>query len=420
MYCRFAIAAALFFILTVVPTGLYGQNLDVNIGGRPLEVHGAFSQGFMYTNQNNYMTMDTTSGSFAMTDGAVNLNYSVMDKFRVGGQVYDRKFGALGHGTVTLDWAVADFRFKSWLGFRGGKVKTTLGLYNDTQDMEFLHPWALLPQSIYPVDLRESYIAHTGGDVYGDISLKRYGTLSYTAYAGQRPNDLTGGYAYALQAYVPTIHVNSYTGLQVGEDVRWATPITGLLVGASHQGADVHGSGTMYNWGFLGIPDGSPFQEKTVRDFTHQFFTQYQRGKLLIDGEYRRYWREHGLYFNNAPTAFNVASDARSWYLAGAYRVIKWLQLGTYYSQYYADWNHTHNWRHQVFTGTGDPPNNHIFDWTLTARVDIKRYWNVKVEGHFMDGYGSSDSVHGFYQPQNPLGFQPTTHLLVVRTGFNF
>jgi hypothetical protein len=52
-------------------------------------------------------------------------------------------------------------------------------------------------------------------------------------------------------------------------------------------------------------------------------------------------------------------------------------------------------------------------------RIDIKRYWNIKVEGHFMDGYGSPDSVHGFYEPQNPFGFQRSTHMLVIRTGFN-
>jgi hypothetical protein len=393
---------------------------EIKLGGRPLEIHGSFSQGFMFSNQNNFLTNDTSSGSFGLTDGSLNLNYRITDKLRVGAQAYDRKIGALGHGTVQLDWALVDFRVKNWLGFRGGKVKTVLGLYNDTQDSEFLHTWALLPQSIYPVDLRETYIAHTGGDVYGEISLKRYGSISYTAYAGRRPNDLTGGYAYALGAFIPTIKITSYTGLQVGEDVRWTTPVNGLLVGASHQAQDVNGKGTMYNWGFLGIPDGSPFREGTVRDYTNQFYVQYQRHKMRIDGEYRRYWRNHSLFFNGSTTPFDIAADSRSWYIAGAYRINKRLELGAYHSRYYADWNQNHDFRVETYTGPGDPPDNHIFDWTVTARVDLARYWNVKVEGHFMDGYGSPDSVHGFYQPQNPSGFQRTTNLLIVRTGFNF
>jgi len=63
---------------------------------------------------------------------------------------------------------------------------------------------------------------------------------------------------------------------------------------------------------------------------------------------------------------------------------------------------------------------NHIYDQTVTARVDINRHWNFKVEGHFIDGYGSISSARGFYLGQNPKGLQPKTNLLALRTGFNF
>ena len=73
----------------------------------------------------------------------------ITEKFRVGAQIYDRNLGQLGRWHPSLDWGFADYRFKSWFGVRGGKVKTTLGLYTDTQDLDFLHTFALLPQSIY-------------------------------------------------------------------------------------------------------------------------------------------------------------------------------------------------------------------------------------------------------------------------------
>ena len=99
-----------------------------------------------------------------------------------------------------FDWAYASYQFKPWFAIRGGKVKTVLGLYNDTQDLDFLHTFALLPQSMYPTDLRDSTIAHTGGDVYGDIRLKNHmGILSYTAYAGHREDSKYGGYPYLLK-----------------------------------------------------------------------------------------------------------------------------------------------------------------------------------------------------------------------------
>ncbi len=60
------------------------------------------------------------------------------------------------------------------------------------------------------------------------------------------------------------------------------------------------------------------------------------------------------------------------------------------------------------------------YDQTVTARLDITRWWNFKIEGHFIDGYGDVFSAHGFYQRSNPNGLKPKTNLLVLRSGVNF
>jgi hypothetical protein len=65
-------------------------------------------------------------------------------------------------------------------------------------------------------------------------------------------------------------------------------------------------------------------------------------------------------------------------------------------------------------------PGNHIYDKVVTARVDLTKFWNIKVEGHFMQGYGTNQSPDGFYATDNPQGFQPNTRLLLVRTGWSF
>jgi hypothetical protein len=65
-------------------------------------------------------------------------------------------------------------------------------------------------------------------------------------------------------------------------------------------------------------------------------------------------------------------------------------------------------------------PANHIYDKVITARVDLKKFWNVKVEGHFMNGYGFSTFPDGFYPEVNPQGFKPNTNALVVKSGINF
>ena len=48
------------------------------------------------------------------------------------------------------------------------------------------------------------------------------------------------------------------------------------------------------------------------------------------------------------------------------------------------------------------------------------RFWNVKLEGHFMNGYGNSSYPDGFYPQVNPQGFRPNTNALVIKTGINF
>jgi hypothetical protein len=113
------------------------QAQDFKLFDRKVQVHGFASQGFVYTDTNNWLTMRSNEGSAAFTDFGVNVSTSINDKLRVGAQLYDRNLGELGSYHVSLDWALADYRFKSWLGLRGGKVKTTLGLYNDTQDLIF-------------------------------------------------------------------------------------------------------------------------------------------------------------------------------------------------------------------------------------------------------------------------------------------
>jgi hypothetical protein len=221
-------------------------------------VHGFVSQGFIYTNNNNCLTMNTSQGSAAFTDFGLNLSTHLTDKLLVRAQIYDRNLGQLDQYHPSLDWAVADYRFRSWFGIRGGKVKTTLGLYNDTQDLDFLRTFALLPQRVYPTDLRDTTIAHRGGDLYGNIPLLRHlGDLSYTAYAGHRSDSVYSGYPYFLSQY--GLHLRSLGGLQYGGDLRWNTPVKGLLVGASRLNQDIPGR-------------DSVLKQDSKADWTNQFY----------------------------------------------------------------------------------------------------------------------------------------------------
>lgn len=380
---------------------------EVKLWGRTLQFHGFVSQGFVHTSGNNWLTMNSSNvGSGEFTDFGANASVQITDKLRMGAQLYDRRLGDLGAWHPSLDWAFADYRLKPWIGLRGGKVKTVMGLYNDTQDLDFLYPFALLPQSIYPTDLRECTIAHTGGDVYGTILLgRRLGTLTYTAYAGHRQDSQYGGYPYVLRQPPGLINFSSYGGLQYGGDLRWTTPLKGLLVGVSRMDEDADGHGTTTHFGPV-----MPYHEWSKSDWANQYYGQYTFGKLHIDSEYRRSWRDQEIYNGMLSTQ----TDARGWYVAGAYRVAKRLQLGSYYSRYSMD-------AHLLQTAVIGAESGHIYDKVVTGRIDLNRFLNVKVEGHFMDGYGTPDIYpSGFYTVNNLQGLKQNTNALVAKTSFNF
>ena len=107
-----------------------------------------------------------------------------------------------------------------------------------------------------------------------------------------------------------------------------------------------------------------------------------------------------------------VSDDTRSWYASAAYRVHKRLELGTYYSHFVDV---------RPYTGLrSTDPGSYLKDKVVSARVDITTHIYFKIEGHFMSGYAEYALVRGFYAPQNPNGFSPTTNMLAVRTGFDF
>lgn len=383
---------AIMAVIVCATPGVMHAQFDFNLFDRPVQVHSFGSQGFADSNDNNYLTMKTSSGSFAFTDFGFNASSQITDSFRVGAQFYDRNIGQLGKWQPQLDWAQGDYKFKDWFGIRAGKVKTALGLYNDSQDVSSLHTWAILPQSMYALDLRGTDIAHIGGDIYGTITPKGLGSFAYTAYAGQTPEDPTGGYVYGLTPI--GLNISSYAGRVSGGDLRWNTPLAGLTIGSSLLEQNIVGAGTR--------TAGGIYTETSRKNYVEQDYTQYIHGSLRVDGEYRRYYRDQ------IANGIDRISDNRSWYIAGAYRVTKHLELGSY-------WSRWQNWSGNVVL-----PTDHLYDKVVTARVDLTSHWNVKLEGHFMDGYGAFDSLQGFYAAVNPQGLVPKTNMLVIRTGFSF
>jgi hypothetical protein len=389
----------------LVPTLLPAQ-VSFKILGHEVQAHGFLSEGFALTDHNNYLRMRTSNGS-SFVEAGVNASAQITERLRIGAQAYDRHIGELGKGRVYLDWALVDYRWRDWLGIRAGKVKTTLGLYTDTQDQEFLHTWALLPQAVYPADLRSVRVAHVGGDIYGHLEIRRGGSVAYTVFGGSVPDDPRGGFHYGLEA-VGAHLASPVTARMVGFDLRWNTPVSGLTVGTSFAFNDGHFSGT------LGA-SRTPLTYSTKADRVRTFFGEYTLRGFHAEAEVRTQTRKAEIVaeISGRPVVRTSESREPTWFLSGAYRFSKWFEAGTYYSHYRV----TTMIKPATIPGSGV---GHIYDKVVAARFDLTAFWDFKVEGHFMDGVGSLGQGHGFYPQDNPAGFRPTTNMLILRTGLYF
>ena len=147
----------LLLLVCICAGSLYAQDLA------GIEIHGFVTQGFLFSSNNNYLTMQSSGGSLQWTDGAVSVSDSLTDKLRVGIQLHMYQLGQLGGANVQVDWASGDYRFNDYFGVRAGKVKTVLGLFNDSQDVDAVFLWILLPQGAYPIDNKSVFLSHLGG-----------------------------------------------------------------------------------------------------------------------------------------------------------------------------------------------------------------------------------------------------------------
>jgi len=116
----------------------------IAIGNSNVQIGGFFSQGYLYSNNNNLPTQDV-GGTWDFREAAFNVTDTIGAHLRVGGQVFEQRFGNIGADKMILDWAIADYNFASWFGIRAGRVKYPKGLYGEALDLDvaYVRGWSL-------------------------------------------------------------------------------------------------------------------------------------------------------------------------------------------------------------------------------------------------------------------------------------
>lgn len=380
--------------------------------GSSIDIHGFISQGYLKTDENNYMT-DTKDGSFQFNEMGINFGTWVASGLRVGMQFFARDMGDIGEDEVEIDWAFGDYRWRDWLGIRVGKLKIPLGFYNETRDMDMLRTSVLLPTSLYSETNRETINAMKGAGIYGDIYSERLGGFSYQFLAGTSDIGTDSAVAKSAEGASLSTAPMKVDDIEAGEDqyvysIMWDTPVTGLRIGTSF----LHARMDMYAHLTQSVP-GPPDFSTTPPTFPvyvagttvhtdlesmdiRYFSTEYSIGDVVLSGECLQMNRKTRMKIFSGPMAekdftMDMDTDSIGYYGSISYRPFVNFSVATYYSEFFSDEDDK--------DGENFSPSYKAWlkDFCISLSYDVTSNWVVKIEGHHMDGVA-------FLFPQDNIG----------------
>ncbi|MDD2856726.1 MAG: hypothetical protein PHU01_14470, partial [Desulfuromonadaceae bacterium] len=225
------------YLVCSIIFGLSAQAYALDLAG--VDIHGFASQGFVKTiNQESFIADNSGEGSLNFNEFGINFSKQVTSDLHLGMQLFAQDRGNYGKDKLSLDWAYGDYRFEDWLGFRAGKIKNPIGLYNETRDTDSLRTSILLPQGVYADAQRDNAIALTGAGIYGAVPAGAAGALEYQIQVGVLPIETDGGSAEQMKYKINATGVGNADVTDAGSSttllhhLEWQPPVDGLRLAA--------------------------------------------------------------------------------------------------------------------------------------------------------------------------------------------
>jgi hypothetical protein len=388
-----------------------------------IDIHGYLSQGFMYSNHNNFLA-DTENGTFQFNELGINFAADLADQLRVGIQLAARDLGDLGNDKLIIDWAYADYRWQDWLGIRAGRIKLPVGLYNTTRDFDMLRTFILLPQGIYNESFRDLMTSMKGVSAYGEVPISALGNISYQVMFGIINIDKEGTTTKIAESRSGTKIDKYEPGKLFCWTIIWETPLQDLRIGASQENTGLKSFATLTKDLTVPVPfppytktiaeQGTPMVTDTPDHLITVFSFEYTWRDLILSAEYS--WQDHrNIYRISGLEPWESESKFESYYGSASYRFNKWFQAGAYYSVFYR------NRDDRDGTKTPYKPTFNAFqkDACLTFRFDLNDHWIFKLEGHLMDGTGLCLTVDNVNE-NGVLQLDRKWYLLAAKMTFSF
>lgn len=340
-----------------------------------LQIHGFASQAFILTSDNNFFGNSDDGGTFDFRELGLNASLRPLPRLQLSAQILSRRAGESDNGDINLDYAFADYSFISnstnLVGLRAGRIKNSLGLYNDTRDVAFTRPSILLPQSIYFDRVRDFALSADSAELYGEHR-RRNGTLSFQLSAAQpRVSD----------DETELVFLNSD---RPGE-LDGATSLLGRLM-YDHAGGRLRLALTAYQVNIDYEPGAAPPADLSAGSIRFEpliLSAQYNAERWSLTGEYA----QRKSSFNGFGGIPDNSFTGESYYLQGTYRIgEKWEAL-LRYDVLYA--NKDDRDGEQFELASGRPAHNAFAkDLTVGLGWNITPSFLLRAEYHNVDGTG--------------------------------
>ncbi len=341
-------------------------------------IHGFASQGYMKTNNNNYLGK-SKNGSFEFNETGINFSAMLTNRLRVGLQLFSRDMGDVGNNDLNLDWAYADYRRFDWLALRAGLIKVHSGLYNKIRDIDAARVWIFLPTSVYIESVRDNNIAIQGYGVYGFVPLGILGQMEYESVWGIVNLSGNGGTAKFAQDQAPMLINRIELDQSSMQSLIWNTPLDGLRAGFFYGQMGID---------FYAVNSHNPTEalnyymdSMTTTVFSLEFIYE----KLVLAAEFKIVDKDQ--HVNEGPQ-FENQSDG--WYINGSYEITYWFELGLGYSEYYSDTDDREGEHYENPSNPWDVATPDFQAWqkdiVICTRFNITDYWTLKIEGHSING----------------------------------
>lgn len=377
------------FLLIVVGTATAADGLQNLVEETRLEAHGFVSFGWYRTWENNYLDNDSLDGTDEFYEAALNATLRPLDRVRIGAQLYVRDLGRYENGAVRLDWAFAELSVDSSLVLQGGRVKVPVGLYNELQDIDPARTPIFLPQSIYPIRLRDSQAFVDGGKATGFLEVPGGTSLDYAVYGGTKNIEPDSAFSASsterLQARATDIDIDWNAGAMV----HWHTPINGLGLRVSY----------LYTKDLVLTAEGNlgtVIQDTDVEVLVVS--AEWEQPAWTVAAEYA-YSANDGEVRTAAPTPFVVERDYNAGYLSATWHAASWFDA-------YAAVEYQQSEQSSVVSD----------GWAYVAAVNLMPLpnWSLKAEFQIHDG------PIGILASDNPQGVSTSWQVLAFKTTVDF